>query len=128
MTKKIFLVFMLLLLIVSVSGCFFLIGGAAGGAGAAVWLSGKLSYEVNAPFERTVEAAKDALESFKFKIEKETTTHEVAQLISKYSDGRQIWIDVHRAAPDKSRVEVRVGAAGDKGASQQILERIQRYL
>jgi hypothetical protein len=128
MLKKAGVGIALVLLVLNTTGCFYLLAGAAGGAGTAAWLSGKLSQDVNAPFERTVRAAKTALESFKFHIEKETVKDNVAQLISKYGDGREIWIDVRRITDSSSKVEVRVGATGDKKAAQRILDRINHYL
>jgi alkylated DNA nucleotide flippase Atl1 len=116
------------LLLINIYGCVALLAGAAGGAGTAAWLSGKLSQDVNAPFERTVKAAGTALESFKFHIEKETVKDNVAQLISRYGDGREIWIDVRRITDSSSKIEVRVGATGDKKAAQRILDRINHYL
>ncbi len=99
-----------------------------GGAGTAVWLGGKLSQEVDRPFTKTVEAARKALHSFNLDIEKETMKEGVAQLISRYSDGRKVWIDVRGMSDSRSKIEVRVGATGDKGASRQLLDRIHNYL
>lgn len=117
------------LLLVNISGCFLLLAGAAGGAGTAVWLSGKLSQDVNAPFDRVIKAAKSALKSFDMEVTKETKEYSVAQIMSKYADGRTVWIDIRRITDESSKVEVRVGAiGGDKEASDKILKRISRYL
>ncbi len=105
-----------------------LLAGAAGGAGTAVWLSGKLSQEVNASFDRTVKAAKDGLQSMKLPIEKETVETEMAQIKSAYKDGRTVWVDVHRITEGSSRLEVRVGMTGDKAAAEEVLNKIKRYL
>jgi hypothetical protein len=49
--------------------------------------------------------------------------------MSKYTDGKTIWIDVRRISDRSSKVEVRVGAVeGDKEAADKIIKRIQRYL
>ena len=122
----IFLVSMVCL--VQLYGCVALLAGAAGGAGTAAWLSGKLSQEVNVSFDRALQASRRGLESLKFKVTKETLKEDVAQLMSKYSDGRTIWVDVHRVADSASRIEVRVGATGDKEAAQKVLNQIRRYL
>ncbi|KPK98053.1 MAG: hypothetical protein AMJ95_06260 [Omnitrophica WOR_2 bacterium SM23_72] len=122
----IFLVSMVCL--VQLYGCVALLAGAAGGAGTAAWLSGKLSQEVNVSFDRALQASRRGLESLKFRVTKETLKEDVAQLMSKYSDGRTIWVDVHRVADSASRIEVRVGATGDKEAAQKVLNQIRRYL
>lgn len=128
MVRRTLMVIALLVTVVSSSGCFYLFAGAAGGAGTAAWLSGKLSETVNTSFDRTLQAAKSALKSFAFEIEKETQKYEVAQLIAKHKDGRQIWVDVHRISDSSSKIEIRVGALGDKTASDEILKRIKLYL
>lgn len=113
----------------NICGCVALLAGAAGGAGTAAWLSGKLTQEFHSPYERTISAAKTALNSLNLAIEKETHEDTVTQLKSKYSDGREVWIDIRKISEDSSKVEVRVGAIGsNKDAASKILKRIQRYL
>jgi hypothetical protein len=115
------------LLLLNIYGCI-LLAGAAGGAGTAGWLSGKLVEEVNYPLDRSLNAAKRALSAMKFRVEKETVKEEVAQLISSYTDRRTIWIDIHRVSDSASRLEVRVGAVSDKEAARKILNKILAYL
>ena len=129
MFKKISLFVTLTFLLLNIYGCVALLAGAAGGVGTSVWLSGKLTQEFNAPYERTIKAAKSALGSFKLDITKESTEESVTQLKSRYSDGKEIWIDIRKVTETSSKVEVRVGAVNpDKNAATTILKRIQRYL
>lgn len=117
------------LLLLNIYGCVALLAGAAGGAGTAVWLSEKLSQEVNAPFERAIKSAKSALSSLRLAVTKETIEQNIAQVMSKYTDGKTIWIDIRKITDSTSKVEVRVGAVkGDKEAADKILKRIVRYL
>lgn len=112
-------------LAVNLYGCIALVAGAAaGGAGTAVWLSRKMTQEVNASFEDSLAASKAALKSMGFKVNKETVTKKVAQIKSEYSDGRVIWIDIRRLTQLSSRIEVRVGAKGDKEAALEVLNEI----
>ena len=129
MIKRVVVLMLPGLLLMNIYGCVALLAGAAGGVGTAVWLSEKLTQEVNAPFDRTVKAAKSALKSFKLEVTKETSEKNVAQIMSKYSDGKTIWIDIHRITESSSKIEVRVGAvSSDKRAADKILKRIIRYL
>ena len=112
----------------SLSGCWFLVGSAAGGAGTVFWLSGKLSSEMSSPYDRVIEATKRALSSLDMRLEKETYKEDVSQIMSKYADGKTVWIDIRPVTASTTKVEVRVGAAGDKAASSKIMERIKRYL
>lgn len=117
------------LLLLNTSGCFLLLAGAAGGAGTAVWLSGKLSQEFHASYERTVDATEKALKSLDLKIAKVSREDTVTQFRSEYNDGKEIWVDVRRITDTSSKVEIRVGAVSpDKAAADKILKRIQKYL
>ena len=117
------------LLLLNIYGCVALLAGAVAGTGTAVWLSGKLTREFNASYERTINAAEKALRSLKLKVTKEAKEANVTQLKSKYSDGREVWIDIRKVTENSTKVEVRVGAVSpDKAAADKILKRIQRYL
>ncbi|KPK98649.1 MAG: hypothetical protein AMJ95_03255 [Omnitrophica WOR_2 bacterium SM23_72] len=126
--KKIVIFLISMIFLVQLYGCVALLAGAAGGAGTAAWLSGKLSQEVNVSFDRALKAARSGLESMKLNVTKETVKEDVAQLMSNYSDGRTIWVDVRRVTDSASRIDVRVGATGDKEAAQKVLDQIRRYL
>ena len=115
-------------LIINLSGCAVLLGGAVGGASTAFWLSGKLRDEVNASYERTIVAAKKALESLDMKIDKETTKDDVTQLRSNYVDGSEVWVDIRPLTETSTKVEIRVGVRGDEAASGKILGQIKKYL
>ena len=109
-------------------GCIALVAGVAGGAGTAAWLSGKLVQEVSAPFDTVISAARSALKSLKLAVTKETRKDGVAQIMSTYTDGKTVWIDVHKVSSSASRLEVRVGAMGDEAAARVILDKILRYI
>ena len=114
----------LIVLGMSSSGCVALLAGAAGGAGTAAWLSGKLTQEIKQPYEKTVKASKDTLSSMQYEITKEIKKDTVAQLMGKYSDGKTIWVDVHKITENSTRIDVRVGMSSDKMAEQKILDKI----
>ncbi len=129
MVKKIVLAVFTGFILLNLCGCFVLLGGAAGGAGTAAWLSGKLTQEVNAPYDNTIRAAKLALKSLRLEMTKETREETTDQIMSKYSDGRTIWIDIHKVSETSSKVEIRVGGVtSDKAAASRIMDRIMRYL
>lgn len=109
-------------------GCVAILAGAAGGVGTAFWLEGKLKEDVNASLPSAVEAINSAMKSLHLDITKTTEKDEVAQIIGNYTDGRTIWIDIHKLSEKTCRIQVRVGAKGDKEASKKILDRIKRYL
>lgn len=131
MLKKIILLLYLVSLSVNMCGCapLLLAGGAvAGGVGTATWISGKLVQQVDASFEKTIRASELALESLGLDVVKKIKKEKVAQIISNYTDGRTIWIDIHKLSELASQLQVRVGAVPDKEATRMILDRIKEYL
>ncbi|MFA5157003.1 MAG: DUF3568 family protein [Candidatus Omnitrophota bacterium] len=117
------------ILFLNLYGCVAVVAGTAGGAGTSIWLSGKLTQEFHAPYDRTVSAAEDALASLRLELMKSTREENITQLKSKYTDGKEIWIDIRKITMDSTKVEVRVGAVHpDKTAADKILKKIKSYL
>jgi hypothetical protein len=129
MLKKTMLLILSGLLMLNLCGCFALFVGVAGGAGTVVWLSGKLTQEFHASYHATIDATKSALKSLNLPVVKETRDENVTQFKGTYSDGSEMWIDIHRVTDDSTKVEVRVGGVTpNKDADSLILKRIQGNL
>jgi hypothetical protein len=128
MMKRIIVLVFAGFLISNIYGCIF-VAGAAGGAGTAVWLSDKLTEQVNVSYDRAADAASKGLRSLKLKIDKETRNKDVTQFMAKYTDGKQVWVDVRPVTESSSKVEVRVGVVHpDKAAADKIMKQIMRYM
>jgi len=133
MFKKLAVFIFSVILLVNICGCVALIaGGAAGGAGTAVWLSGKMTQYVNAPLEQVTKVAKDSLQSRNMAImtkEVSSSGHAVVQIRSREASGEKIRIDIHKITETRSRVEVRVGTIiSNKEAADRILKGITERL
>ncbi len=128
MARKLISILFSVFFLLNFTGCVAVVAGAAGGAGTAFWLEGKIKDEVKAPIPKVVKATTDALKSMRLQITKTTVKDDVAQIKAEYTDKRVVWIDIKKLAQDSSQIEVRVGMKGDKEASTKILERIKRYL
>jgi predicted phage tail protein len=116
-------------LTLNLCGCFALFAGVAGGAGTAVWLSGKLTQEFHASYHATIDATKSALQALSLQVVKETQGEDVTQIKGLYSDGREMWVDIHRITDYSTKVEVRIGGVNaDKEAAGIVLKKIQGYL
>lgn len=126
--KKILFFVVIAAFLASASGCVAVVAGTAGGAGTAVWLAGKLSQDVDASRDKVAGATRSALKSLKMTVTKETRADDVTQIRTKYTDGREVWIDIRPATSSSSKVDVRVGAVGDKEAADRILKKILAYL
>ncbi len=129
MVKRIMVLVLSAAMMMSLSGCFLFVAGVAGGAGTAYWLSGKLTQEFHGSYQQTIDAARKALTSMNMPINKETQETMVTQYRSTYSDGREVWIDIHRISDASTKVEVRVGAINsDKAAAGVLLKKIESSL
>ncbi len=128
MLKKLTACVALLCVPLILTGCVAIIGAAAGGAGTAMWLSGKLIDEVNAPYDKTIAAAKKGLAALDMPILKQTEEAQITQLISTYKDGSKTWIDIRPLTTKSSKIEIRVGMRGSKTASTEIMDKIKSYL
>ncbi len=113
----------------SLSGCFLFVAGAVGGAGTAIWLSGKLTQEFHTSYHATIEATKLALQSLNLPVVSQKGDANVTQIKGSYTDGSEMWIDIDRVTDNSTKVEVRVGGVkGDKEAESIVLKKIQSYL
>lgn len=129
MFKKAMLFGFMVLMSLNMCSCAALLIGGATGAGTAVWLSDKLTQQVNASYERTINAAEATLKSLNLEIVKEVKGKNVTQLRSNYTDGKDIWIDVRKITKNSTKIEVRVGAVSpDKEAADRILKTVQDHL
>jgi hypothetical protein len=88
-----------------------------------------LTQTFSASYDRTVDAARSALESLDLPIKKETKEADVAQFRSEAPDGKEIWVDIRRINDTSSKVEVRAGTVeADKDLAQKILSKIESSL
>lgn len=126
--KRVLTLLISVIFLANVYGCAALVVGAIGGAGTAVWLQGKISQELNVSRERAEEASKAALDSMNLRVDKETKSRDVTQIMSEYTDANTIWIDIRPINVSKCRIEIRVGPTGNKEASNKLLEAITERL
>jgi hypothetical protein len=127
MIRRAFLFVSLASIVIFSSGCFLLIAGAAGGAGAAVWLQSKLSQTVNGPRDQAVRSVRDGLNDLKVIVSKEMTEPDVTQLKGDY-EGKPYWIDIRPVTAKSTKIEVRVGVPGDEAAARRIMDAILKRL
>ena len=129
--RKLLIFISAILILANIYGCVaVLAGGAAGGAGTAIWLSGKLVRQVNASLEQTTKAVKLALQSSKRSIIiKETISEGIVQIRSRDINGEKVWVDIHRITDTTSQIQVRVGTFfSNKEAADRVLKMILQNL
>jgi len=110
------------------SGCFALAVGAAGGAGGAVYVLGKLTEEVNHEVPVVHEAAVHAMKDLGLKLSEDRADQLSAHLESEFSDGTNVWIDMKAIADNRTKLVIRVGVTGDEARARKIDDAIKRRL
>ncbi|MEE8359367.1 MAG: DUF3568 family protein [Candidatus Omnitrophota bacterium] len=125
--RKIFVFLLSVLILVNVYGCAALVVGAIGGAGTAIWLSGKTIQDLDHPRDKVADAARSALKTLNLHIDKDTKAKDVTQIMSRYTDDSTIWIDIRPISKNRSTIEIRVGT-GNKDASRKLLEATENFL
>ena len=114
--------------VMSVSGCFAVLVGAAAGAGGYAWASGALVKEFNAPAMDLYEASMKGLESLNLVIDSDDHDRVTARIRSEFSDGKKITINVDALTEQTSKINIRVSVFGDKVRSELIYDAIKKYL
>lgn len=130
MFKKYAQLVILLVFLASLSGCWaaWVGAGVAAGVGGTVWVEGKLKQDMAASKSQVEAATTKALNALGISITKTVSKDILAQIRAKYTDGKDVWIDIHRVSDTTSYIEIRVGASGDREASEKILAKIQSCL
>jgi len=118
----------LLAFVVTQSGCFALVVGAAAGAGGIAWVQGVLEKNLDAPLNKVHVAAQKALKKLKLSVTQDIKDTHSAKLQSQYSDGKDVTINIEAITEKTCRVKIRVGVFGDQERSQSILDALERYL
>ncbi|MFN2268266.1 MAG: DUF3568 family protein [Desulfonatronovibrio sp.] len=119
--------FIILTLCLGLSGCWFALGGAAGG-GTALYFKGRLQENIGRNMHTVHEAARNALNSLEIEISKEEKKVDSTSLEGKYRDGTNVWISTKYLSANSTQVTIRVGFIGDESRSRQIWDQIRRNL
>ena len=119
---------MLIVASLSFSGCFALVLGAAAGAGAAAWINGDLEVNLEATVDKVHSATVQGLKRLKLAVTTDSKDIHNAKVRSKYSDGKDVTIDILAITERTSKIKIRVGVFGDQARSEAILTSIKKYL
>ena len=125
--KQVMGTFLVVFFCLSLSGCWFVLGGAAGG-GTAIYFKGRLQEDIGRYMHEVLEATRSALVSLNLPVEKEEKKVDSTSFESKYPDGTNVWINLSYRSANTTRITIRVGIVGDESRSRQIWEEIRRHL
>ena len=125
--KKMLLGCVLVTMVISQSGCFFLVGAAAG-VGGYVWVKGALEQNLNATAEQVHAATVKALNKLKLTTVSDQSDRLKSKVVAEFADGQNVNIDIDALTELTTKIRIRVGVLGDKAKSELILSKIKRYL
>jgi hypothetical protein len=130
MVRKFGRAVLLFALCLQLSGCapaVFVVGGAAG-AGAVVWVKGKLEEELKLPLGKVHQASLAALKELELPVQEDKKDMLAAEIRSEFADGKDIWISIRSLTESSTKITIRVGMFGDRARSQRILDTVHRHL
>ena len=126
--KQVMALIFLSAVVVTQSGCFGLLVGAAAGAGTFAFVNGDLEYNVDASVEQAHSASIRALRKLAVPVKQDVHDQHNAKIKSAYADGKDISISITALTEKSSKIQIRVGVFGDQTRSESILNTIQKYL
>ena len=117
-----------LLSVLCLAGCAPVLIGS-GIAGGIVWERGKIQDTIDEPVPIVRKAAVRAVEKLGLSVRSDSGDRVSVRLICKMADERVVWIDIKALGKGGSaRIKIRVGAFGDRAASERILTEIKGQL
>lgn len=124
------MIFVLLSMSLVLQGCMLLaVGvGAAAGAGTMVYIVGEFQTAYAASFDRTWDAALEALKGLDFRIIGTQKDETEGDIEAKKIGGDKVRIGLSIAGPGTTLVKIRVGIFGDEAASRAISNKIASRL
>ena len=125
MKTKWFMAMLLAAMLVPTGGCFFLVVGAAAGAGTVVYVNGELKESEGVPYDRVYEATVAALTEMQFNVISKQKDAATAVVTARTSTDKKITVTLNKQSATATEIRIRVGTVGDKDLSQQILDKIK---
>ena len=110
------------------AGCFWLVAGGAGAAGAYAWINGNLSRNYKQPMETTWEGSLHALRTLKLKVTSQKHDAFNGYIKVKMVKGDEMKLTLERWTSHETKVTIRVGALGDRDVSMRVHEQIEKQL
>ena len=125
---KSIVLFMVLIIAVSASGCVAVVAGAAGAGGGYMWSNGVIIQEVDRTALELYEATSDAVKDLGILPTVDLHDRLTGTIRGEFADGKDVWIDIVALTEQSARIKIRVGWFGDKMRSEMILNSIQKSL
>jgi Protein of unknown function (DUF3568) len=114
--------------VLSSSGCFAVLVGAAAGAGGVAYVKGELTKNVDEPLDRCYKAALAAMKDLKMDVIEEKTGDHLRIVVGRFSDGKKGKVTLEKLTEKSTQVRIRSGVFGDQTKSTMILNALEKRL
>ena len=114
--------------VMTASGCFALLVGAAAGAAGAVYVKGDLEKNVDASLKASHAAVLAGLKAEDLFVVSDTVNVHDASTLAEFDDGTKVNVTIKALTERTSKIKVRVGVIGDEAKSLQVMKAIERKL
>ncbi|MBN1793962.1 MAG: DUF3568 family protein [Candidatus Omnitrophica bacterium] len=129
MVQRIFKILFIGVFAIHTAGCAAaVVGTAAAAAGTGVWAYGRLHKDIDASLTQVYEATLKALAELELEPTEDRKDRLTARIRTEFADGANVWIDLDAITANATKMVIRVGVMGDRGRSQQILEKTEDNL
>lgn len=118
----------LLMVVPALSGCFWLLAGAAAGASGYAWVKGEMTKEYQVTADRLYSAALKGAREMKLAIVEEKGDRISGQVKATFSDGKSADINIEAVTERSAKLRIRVGVFGDRARSEMIFKAIEKYI
>lgn len=118
----------LLALVLSASGCFALLVGAAAGAGSYAWVQGALVKEYDSSARDLHDAVVQGIKDLELEMIDDQADRISATTRARFADGKTVKVTIEAITEFSARLKIRVGTFGDKVRSEMILEAIDNNI
>ncbi len=126
--KQIIFIACLGLFVITQTGCFALLVGAAAGAGGYAWVKGALEQNFNANVTQVHSAILRAMQELKLAVIEDNYDHLKGKVIAEMASGEKVTTDINAMTEKVTKVKIRVGIVGDRSKSDMILTAIKKNL
>ncbi len=123
--KQVLYYFIFASVIIIQTGC--LIGAVGAGAAAGMYVKGALKVDSKKSFEHVFKVVEQTCQEMKFTISKKEQKAFKGTIVADGDFGRVVF-EVKAKSPDLTSISIRVGAFGDKGASELIYGKLKPKL
>ena len=123
--KYVLVFFISLVTVIVQTGC--VVGAVGAGAAAGMYIKGALKVDSKKSFELVFKAVEQTCQEMKFTISRKEQKEFKGTIVAEGDFGR-VTFEIKARSPEYTDVSIRVGAFGDKGASELIYNRLKPKL